>query len=470
MSSSSFAHSRWEEQQPRRFSVPLPAIDKGLSYPRCKLKCSRTHCVVAVGNAIHLYSLPDFVLQRTIRHPSGVALDDFDVHNSLLAVLFFDGTLGIWDVSEGRWRSITWVLSDADLKELRLCSNIRIIVPAPVQVKVSGSSPSTEENGVVAGEEDPKFVSWMYETAGSGIVKCRVWKQPNLEFEEQNSQAPTGTPDRSTLVREIDTIGRLRCFDTLGGTTAAGFDDCTIRVWDIISGRCKWVLLGHLEKVTKLRLNSSKVCSASDDNTIRIWDLATSECLHILQSSSSSSFLDLHLASTYLTLLTYEALEIWDINSGQQTAYMNPPKPLSGFVMDSYLHVDDQKTVLGYRETYGDNEAAGFVLWNTQSGNSFGDYTLTLDRWYTVHGLYSGPRFCIAILVGRRGKAHHLKVLDFGVDDDIHSDNSGRASRQDEEDDPWPLEQQNTRWHRMSIAGCGVLYYVLVASVLYFSI
>ncbi|PPQ97771.1 hypothetical protein CVT26_012801, partial [Gymnopilus dilepis] len=238
---------------------------------------------------------------------------------------------------------------------------------------------------------------------------------------------------------------------------------------DIISGRCKWVLLGHLEKVTKLRLNSSKVCSASDDKTIRVWDIETGECLHILQSSSSSSFLDLCPSSTYLTSLTNEALEIWDINSGQQTAYMDAPKPLSGLVVRKTLHVDDQKAVVGYQVDHGDYKYSGFMLWNTQSGNLFGNYTLKVGKWTpSVWDFYSesGPRFCIA-LVQRRDDAYHLEVLDFGVDDGIHSDNSGRPRRQDEED-PWPLEQ-STKWHRMSIAGCGILYYVLVASVLYFS-
>ena len=117
---------------------------------------------------------------------------------------------------------------------------------------------------------------------------------------------------------------------------------------------------------------------------------------------------------------------------------------------------------------HGDNEVAGFVLWNTQSGNLFGDYTLTEEKGAYVREVYAGPRFCIA-LVKRRDEVYHFEVLDFGVDSDTHSDNSSRPSRQDEEEDPWPLEQ-NTRWHRMLVAGCGILYYVLVASVLYFSI
>ncbi|PPQ96611.1 hypothetical protein CVT26_010733 [Gymnopilus dilepis] len=326
MSSSSSAHSRWEEGQPRRFSVPLPTTrrrtDHTDPFPALKLKCSHTLCVVAVGDAIHLYLLPDFVFQRTIRHPSGAAVHDFDVHDTLLAVFFYDGTLGIWDVPEGRCRSITRVMSVADQVELGsfLFSNIRIIVPAPGQVKVSGNSPSTEENGVVHGEEEePKFVTWIYDTIRSDIVKCQVWKQPNLQLEEQDPQAS----------------------------------------------------------------------------------------------------------------------------------------------------IKDNKTVVGYEVGHGDDRIVGFMLWNNQSGKTFGDYTLTVDRWHTVHGLYPGPRFCIA-LVERRHDAYYLEVLDFGVNDDNHSDNSGRPSRQDEEEDSTPLEQ-NTRWHRMSIAGCGILYYVLVASLLYFS-
>ena len=116
-------------------------------------------------------------------------------------------------------------------------------------------------------------------------------------------------------------------------------------------------------QVRRLRLNSSKIYSASDDKTIRVWDMETGECLHILQSSSSSWFLDLHLTSTYLTSLTYEALEIWDINSGQQTAYMDAPKPLSRLMFSTYpnLHVDDQKAVVGYQVDHGDHKYSASV-------------------------------------------------------------------------------------------------------------
>ena len=40
----------------------------------------------------------------------------------------------------------------------------------------------------------------------------------------------------------------VRALAARGRTLVSGSYDCTVRIWDIITGACKWVLTGHTQK------------------------------------------------------------------------------------------------------------------------------------------------------------------------------------------------------------------------------
>lgn len=42
----------------------------------------------------------------------------------------------------------------------------------------------------------------------------------------------------------------MRALAARGRTLVSGSYDCTVRIWDIISGECKWALVGHTQKGT----------------------------------------------------------------------------------------------------------------------------------------------------------------------------------------------------------------------------
>lgn len=44
--------------------------------------------------------------------------------------------------------------------------------------------------------------------------------------------------------------GPIRSIAARGRTAVSGSYDCTVRVWDIITGQCNWVLTGHTQKGT----------------------------------------------------------------------------------------------------------------------------------------------------------------------------------------------------------------------------
>lgn len=55
-------------------------------------------------------------------------------------------------------------------------------------------------------------------------------------------------------------------------TIISGGNDNTIRMWDVLSGRCVKILEGHRELVRSLDICNGRIVSASYDQTIKIWD------------------------------------------------------------------------------------------------------------------------------------------------------------------------------------------------------
>ena len=100
------------------------------------------------------------------------------------------------------------------------------------------------------------------------------------------------------------------------GRLASGSDNGAIRVWDLGTGACDWVLEGnsyvrqwwgytfhlfkftvHIDSMTSLTtlyiflqaafslvvLSDGRLASGSSDNTIRVWDLGSGACDRVLE-------------------------------------------------------------------------------------------------------------------------------------------------------------------------------------------
>ncbi|KAG0213906.1 hypothetical protein BGX31_001184 [Mortierella sp. GBA43] len=68
--------------------------------------------------------------------------------------------------------------------------------------------------------------------------------------------------------------------------------DCTVRLWDVDTGSCIMVLIGHTKHVwrTHYSPNVNQIASCSDDGTIRLWDVTTGECKHTLTSNNEQIY------------------------------------------------------------------------------------------------------------------------------------------------------------------------------------
>ena len=80
-------------------------------------------------------------------------------------------------------------------------------------------------------------------------------------------------------------------FSPLGGTVAYTSDEGA-RVWDVRTGECRLVLIGHTGYVSGVVYSPKGHQIASrggEDNSVRIWDVETGMCLHTLNCSRTIS-------------------------------------------------------------------------------------------------------------------------------------------------------------------------------------
>ena len=77
-------------------------------------------------------------------------------------------------------------------------------------------------------------------------------------------------------------------FSPDGTKVASGFDDKTVKLWDVTSGECLQTLEGHSDSVRSVSFSpdGTKVASGSFDDTVKLWDVTSGECLQTLEGHS----------------------------------------------------------------------------------------------------------------------------------------------------------------------------------------
>lgn len=67
----------------------------------------------------------------------------------------------------------------------------------------------------------------------------------------------------------------------------SGSRDATLRVWDIDSGQCLHVLMGHVAAVRCVQYDGRRVVSGAYDFMVKVWDPEMETCLHTLQGHTN---------------------------------------------------------------------------------------------------------------------------------------------------------------------------------------
>lgn len=97
-----------------------------------------------------------------------------------------------------------------------------------------------------------------------------MWKQVSILFHKPNID-----------LRAKCVLGR-HCYRVVSGSR-----DATLRVWDIIQGKCLHILIGHLAAVRCVQYDGKLVVSGAYDYMVKVWNPERAECLHTLQGHTN---------------------------------------------------------------------------------------------------------------------------------------------------------------------------------------
>lgn len=204
----------------------------------------------------------------------------------------------------------------------------------------------------------------------------------------------------------------------------SGSYDCTVRIWDIITGACKWVLAGHTQKgrmqllycsiqsstyqsiiflpvySVVLDLGRNQACSGSMDGTVRVWNLQTGQCQYALTGHTSLVGL-LGLSPSHLVSAAADStLRIWDPDTGD----LRHTLAAHTGAITCFQH-DEFKVLSG--------SDGNLKMWNIRDGTVVRDLLTGITGVWQV--VFEG-RWCVA--ASNRNDTTVLDVWDFGNEDD----------------------------------------------------
>ncbi|PLW47351.1 hypothetical protein PCASD_02538 [Puccinia coronata f. sp. avenae] len=126
----------------------------------------------------------------------------------------------------------------------------------------------------------------------------------------------------------------IRCLKVLDGRPIAvsGSRDSSLRVWDIERGLQKHVLVGHTSSVRAIEVHGNRAVSGSYDTTCRLWDVDTGECLKVLRGHYHQiyavAFDGMRIASGSMD----STVCIWSASTGELLALLQGHTALVGQV------------------------------------------------------------------------------------------------------------------------------------------
>ncbi|KAJ6585244.1 cell division control protein 4 [Mycena capillaripes] len=262
------------------------------------LVLSRDRAIAASDDhSISVYDLLAGKLRHTFKHDGGVwALAVTSSRGSdTLVSGSTDRTVRIWDLASGR---CTHVFGG----HTNTVRSLAIVKPEWIEMEDGRREKWPKRALIVTGSRDNTL---------------RVWTLPRSgDAEYFNPDDSTNNPYHRFVLEGHE--GAIRGLAARGRTAVSGSYDCTVRVWDLVTGACRWVLVGHTQKVYSVVLNlpRQQACSGSMDSTVRVWDLKTGTCAHTLAGHTSLVGL---LALSPHTLVSGAAdatMRVWDPNTG----------------------------------------------------------------------------------------------------------------------------------------------------------
>lgn len=379
--------TRWvQNQNPKRITFPA----HGRSVVTCLIFTHGRIISASDDHSIHVYDPITGTLVRSLDGHEGGVWALAATKNTLVSGST-DRTVRIWDLTTGRCTHVF----GGHTSTVRC---LAIVKPEWIDVE--------KENGTIVREKWPKRPLIV---TGSRDHSLRVWSLPRPgDVEYKSTEEPEADPSEEEV--EDNPYHRLhleghdhavRALAARGRTLVSGSYDCTVRIWDIIDGTCKWVLVGHTQKVYSVVLDIHRniACSGSMDGTVRVWDLSTGQLRHTLQGHTSLVGL-LGLSPSYLVSAAADfTLRVWDPETGELQHTLAAHQG----AITCFQH-DEFKVLSGSDGT--------LKMWDIREGTQVRDLLTGIAGVWQV--VFEG-RWCVA--ASNRGDATVLDVWDFGMEE-----------------------------------------------------
>lgn len=422
--------TRWvSNPEPRHVSFPA----HGSSVVTCLLFSHGRIISASDDHSIHIYSPITGDLIRSLEgHEGGVwalaASKDILVSGST------DRTVRIWDLKTGRCTHI-FGGHTSTVRCLAIVKPELVDVEHDTGVIVKERWPKRPL--IVTGSRDHSLRVWTLPRSGEPEYKC--FGGDDVEVDPAEVCDAEENPYHRVHLEGHDHA--VRALAARGRTLVSGSYDCTVRIWDTATGACKWVLVGHTQKVYSVVLDSSRnqACSGSMDGTVRVWNLQTGICQHTLTGHTSLVGL-LGLSPSYLVSAAADStLRIWDPESRE----LRHTLAAHTGAITCFQH-DEFKVLSG--------SDGNLKMWNVRDGSVVRDLLTGITGVWQV--VFEG-RWCVA--ASNRNDATVLDVWDFGneEDEDWVGEPTGGIYDEDEfsEDDDDEDDMGTIRIRRMTAVG-----------------
>ncbi|CAG8463821.1 9226_t:CDS:2 [Paraglomus brasilianum] len=250
---------------------------------------------------------------------------------------------------------------------------------------------------------------------GSRDSTLRVWRLPDTTndtpFAPSNPSSPSDSvslQDSPYFIRTIQGhTHSVRTLAGVGNTLVSGSYDCSVRVWNIMTGECLWKLTGHTQKVYSVVLDAkrNRCMSGSMDGIVKVWSLEDGTCVWSLEGHSSLVGL-LDFSHDYLVSAAADSsLRIWNPNDGTCKHVLTTHTG----AITCFQH-DEHKVISGSDGT--------LKMWDMKTGKFVRDLLTGLSGTWQVR---FDERRCVAAV--QRNKVTFFEVLDFGVHN-VEEDNN----------------------------------------------
>lgn len=234
---------------------------------------------------------------------------------------------------------------------------------------------------------------------GSRDTTLKVWRLPKPGDAPPENEPPiAGSSYCLRTLKGHD--NSVRAVSGYGDLVVSGSYDNNVRVWEVETGKCRWILRGHVQRVYSAVIDykRQRCISGSMDWYVKVWSLETGTLTYTLEGHTSLvGLLDLNRTSL-VSAAADATLRVWNPDDG---TFLHKLEGHKGAIT-SFQH-DELKVVSGSETT--------LKLWNIRTGELIRDL---LDGFEKVWQVRFDENRCVAAVM--RNEKTSIEVLDFDYD------------------------------------------------------